>query len=109
MDAPLFDIHHLRSLTDGDQVLEKELLDAFRGTTARCLAKIDFHSIDNWQITLHELRGASAAVGGVRLSDHCAERNWERLTLVERREFLLQLHEIANDMLDEFSRKIKTA
>lgn len=71
----LFDVEFLRESTDGDTLLEQELLQRFSGTLERCTKAI--HSPDlqvgMWKEYLHEMKGAAATMGAEDLAKACGD------------------------------------
>lgn len=91
--SELFDLAYLREMTDGDASLEQELLRRFEQTIRKCLQQLSSsEEAGQWKATLHELRGASMAMGASNLSKFCASgENAPPLSADERQTYLTAL------------------
>ncbi len=69
----LFDITHLREMTDGDAELEAELMQYFDSTIERTSQRLTHTDIAEWKSALHELRGAAMSIGAQKLGAYCQE------------------------------------
>lgn len=69
------DLARLRSFTQGDDQLERELGALFIATAEAHLREMEraLHGSIGWAATAHALKGASANIGAVRLADLAAE------------------------------------
>ncbi len=67
--APVLDLDHLRSFTDGDPQLEGELLTLYLSTADVYLAAMAaaLQSGDSWRSPVHALKGASGNLGARRV------------------------------------------
>lgn len=74
----VIDFDRLRDITDGDEDLERELVELFIETAQRCLARLEKVAsqeieFEYWSDLCHELKGASANIGAKTLKKACAE------------------------------------
>ena len=69
------DLNALRSLTEGDPDIERELAMLFCATAERCLVTLSGFAIEPeekpWAACLHELRGAALNMHADELADLC--------------------------------------
>lgn len=76
MSQPIFNLHLLRELTDGNAELEAELVKLFAQTARRCisrlqtLASLDTHN--EWAEVVHELKGAAYNLQAAQLATLCS-------------------------------------
>ncbi len=72
-------------ITGGDKELEKELLTLFTDTAESTLRRLE--AGENWQRTIHELKGAAANIGLDELHQRCAEIEHKIATDTEKQAF----------------------
>lgn len=68
----LFNLDFLRENTEGDTALEKELLQHFESTLAKCLKALEQHPEKGLEI-LHELKGVARTMGAELLAEACQQ------------------------------------
>lgn len=70
-----FSIEHLNNVTDGDPDFSQTLVALFLKTLDRVLSELETLSVSgdekSWKEKAHELKGASANLGGEALSGLC--------------------------------------
>lgn len=93
----IFDHSYFQEVTSEDAELQQELLARFQTTLESCTHRLQQES-DNWTATLHELRGASMAMGALELAKHC--QTGEHHTPENPQEYLEQLSQLANNTVE---------
>lgn len=67
----------LARISAGDTSLEKRLIHLFKGTAEMCLQKMSDDITDGtqgkWRESVHQLKGAAAAIGAEEITGLCAE------------------------------------
>ncbi len=99
-----FDWNQLHQLAGGDTAFEKELLEMFLGDAESSLLQLEealaSNSIEMVEELAHYLKGASANVGAVALSQAAAqlERQAKQRKLVQASKMLAQLQSLCRDV-----------
>lgn len=75
----------IMEITGGDKELEKELLTLFLQTAESTLQRLE--AGENWQKTVHELKGAAANIGMDTLHHRCAEIEHKTSADSEKQQF----------------------
>ncbi len=95
MTNQLFDNNILHNTTSGDKTIELALLERFETTVNNCLMQLNPSLPDKqWQNILHELAGASLAIGATALAKAC---DMGMNNLLDKSHFLSSLHKLANE------------
>jgi HPt (histidine-containing phosphotransfer) domain-containing protein len=81
----------MMEITGGDKELEKELLTLFLQTAESTLQRLEIG--ENWQKTVHELKGAAANIGMDTLHHRCAEIEHKTATDSEKKAFFAVINE----------------
>lgn len=96
----LMDLEHLRSFTDGDPEEEQMLFHIFDEQSSKHIAElkaaIEHADCEAWRKAAHTMKGASANLGAVRLSELSqeAEHGAIDLTEAEKEEKLQQIKQV---------------
>ncbi len=73
MDAPV-DLTNLRTITDGDVEMEKELFREFLESSKESLNRLEVNldkNADAWRTGAHALKGNALNIGAYKLSELC--------------------------------------
>jgi len=83
--------NRMMEITGGDKALETELLTLFLETANSTLMRLQ--AGENWQRTVHELKGAAANIGMDVLHHRCAEIEHKTTTDAEKKVFFTVIND----------------
>jgi HPt (histidine-containing phosphotransfer) domain-containing protein len=93
--TPVLDVSYLRSITDGDPLMEKEFFRLFQRTALKCTERLTASLAKGdstlWETTAHELKGAAGYLGARRIQQLCQQARETKIE--ERGPFLRTLQE----------------